>query len=98
MRDSYGEFERAGVTVVAVSQDDAEDVNEYWQENRIPFVCIPDPDGKLKGLYHQQSKLGPLPALFVIDREGVIRLAHYGDGMADIPAAAALLEVAAGAR
>ena len=94
MRDNYGAFDEAGIVVVAVSQDDAEDVNAYWQENAIPFVCIPDPDGRLKALFNQQSKMGPLPALFVIDREGIIRLAHYGDGMADIPKSADLLAVA----
>jgi peroxiredoxin Q/BCP len=94
MRDSHGDFEKAGVVVVAVSQDDAEDVAEYWSENGLPFVGIPDPDGKLKTLYDQQSRMGPLPALFVVDREGILVLVHYGDGMADIPKPAALLEIA----
>ena len=94
MRDNHAAFVAAGIVVVAVSQDDAEDVNAYWEENRIPFVCIPDPDGVLKALYNQQSKMGPLPALFVIDREGILRLAHYGDGMADIPKSAELLAIA----
>ncbi len=94
MRDNYNSFVDAGVTVVAVSQDDAEDVNEYFSENSIPFACIPDPEGTLKALYNQQSRMGPLPALFIVDTEGVVRMAHYGDGMKDIPESTELLSVA----
>ena len=94
MRDSFDQFTKAGVTVAAVSQDDAGDVNAYWEENEIPFICIPDPEGKLKALYNQQSKMGPLPALFIIDRRGMIRMAHYGEDMKDIPPAAELLKLA----
>jgi peroxiredoxin len=94
MRDSFTKFKASGVSVVAVSQDDAEDVNEYWNENNIPFVCIPDPEGKIKTLYNQQSKMGPLPAVFLIDKGGMIRMAHYGEDMKDIPTAAELLQLA----
>jgi peroxiredoxin len=94
MRSEYEKFTAAGVKIVAVSQDDAEDVNEYWKEHDIPFVCVPDPEGELKALYNQHSKMGPLPAVFVIDRQGRLALAHYGESMKDIPTAAELLELA----
>ena len=93
MRDSYDQFEAAGVTIAAVSKDDAEDVNEYWNENSIPFACLPDPDSKLGKLYHQQSQMGPLPAVFVISQKGIVLLAHYGDGMKDIPTVETLLQL-----
>lgn len=91
MRSNFDSFNGLGATIVAVSQDDAEDVNEYWKENSIPFLCLPDPEGKLKALYHQESKMGPLPALFVIGKNGNIVLAHYGKSMKDIPTAESLL-------
>ncbi len=93
MRDNHERFTKAGATIVAVSQDDAEDVNEYWSENNIPFVCIPDPDGRLKDLYNQQSKMGPLPAVFVIGTDGALELAHYGEDMKDIPDVDELLKL-----
>ena len=37
-------------------------------------------------------KLGRMPAMVVVDREGLIRFAHYGSSMADIPALEELLE------
>jgi len=39
-------------------------------------------------LYRQQVnllKLGRMPALMIVDRQGRVRYAHYGDSMADIP-------------
>jgi peroxiredoxin Q/BCP len=30
-------------------------------------------------------KLGRMPAQFLIDRQGIVRYAHYGRGMGDIP-------------
>lgn len=93
MRSTYAQFQALGATVVAVSQDDAEDVNEYWQENNIPFLCLPDPEGTLKALYHQKSNMGPLPAVFIIGKSGKIHLAHYGTSMKDIPTADALLKL-----
>jgi peroxiredoxin len=42
--------------------------------------------------------MGPLPAVFVIDRKGIVRLAHYGDGMKDIPPAGEILRAATGGK
>ena len=92
MRSHYEKFRALGASVVAVSQDDADDVNEYWQEHKIPFLCLPDPEGQLKALYHQESRMGPLPAVFIIGQDGNIDLAHYGTGMKDIPTAEFLLQ------
>jgi len=39
--------------------------------------------------YYQEVnlfKLGRMPALFVIDGQGLVRYSHYGDSMSDIPA------------
>ena len=31
------------------------------------------------------KKLGRMPALLVVDKKGIIKYAHYGDDMQDIP-------------
>lgn len=39
-------------------------------------------------LYGQEVnllKLGRMPAMLVVDKKGIIRFAHFGDNMADIP-------------
>jgi peroxiredoxin Q/BCP len=39
-------------------------------------------------MLHQEvilHKFGRMPALLVVDKKGIIRYAHYGDSMRDIP-------------
>lgn len=67
----------------------------YWKENDMPFIGLPDLRSRVANEYHQEVnlfKLGRMPALFVIDLEGMIRYAHYGDSMSDIPPNAEVLE------
>ncbi len=77
--------------MVAVAKDDLNKVKEYWAEEKIPYLGVPDPSGKIGDLYHQKSKFGLMPAVFVIDRKGVLKMAHYGTGMKDIPTVETLL-------
>ncbi len=45
---------------------------------------------------HQEfkiRKLGRMPALFIVDKEGIIQYAYYSDSMSDIPKNKALFEV-----
>lgn len=61
---------------------------DYWYKNEMPFFGIPDPEHKLANLYRQRAdifKLGRMPALFVIAKEGRIRYRHYGNSMSAIP-------------
>ena len=54
----------------------------------MPFIGLPDLRSRVAAQYEQEVnlfKLGRMPALFVIDLEGQIRYAHYGDSMKDIP-------------
>ena len=85
MRDDHEKFTNLGATVAVIVKDDSQKVAGYWKENALPFTGIPDPAGRLGTLYKQQSKFGLMPAVFVIDKDGTIRLAHYGTGMKDIP-------------
>jgi len=55
----------------------------------MPFIGIPDPKHHVANLYGQKVdpfKLGRMPTVFLIDKEGKIRYRHYGDSMSDIPA------------
>lgn len=62
----------------------------------MPFIGLPDLRSRVANRYYQEVnlfKFGRMPALFVIDRQGVIRFAHYGDSMQDIPPNELVLEV-----
>jgi hypothetical protein len=54
----------------------------------MPVTGIADPHQIIAKLYGQETKilkLGRMPALFVIDREGLIRFRHHGKSVSDIP-------------
>ena len=91
MRDEFAAFQKAGVTVVVVVKDSAADVKEYWAKESLPYIGLPDPEGRIGSLYHQESKFGLMPAVFVIDGTGILKMAHYGTGMKDIPSVAEIL-------
>ena len=69
---------------------------QYWQNERIPFIGLPDPEHQVAIQYRQEVnlfKLGRMPLNCVVDAKGFIRYAHYGDSMSDIPSNEELLQV-----
>ncbi len=76
------------MAVLAVGPDGPRAFQKYWQENDIPFPGLADLRSRVAKRYYQEVnlfKLGRMPALFIIDCQGVIRYAHYGNSMSDIP-------------
>ena len=99
MKDDHEKFNQLGGKIVAVARHDEKKVQNYWKENQLPYMGIPDPDAGLGNLYHQQSKilkLGLMPAMFVIDKQGKIAFSHYSSSMSDIPTNDSVLKVLAG--
>ena len=69
---------------------------KYWQNEKIPFIGLPDPDRSVSRRYRQEVnllKLGRMPLNCVLDLKGYVRFAHYGRSMADIPSNEELLHV-----
>ncbi len=96
MRQDYEEFKCRGVDILVIGPDGPNAFKRYWQENDLPFIGMSDLRSRVAGRYDQEVnlfKLGRMPAVFVIDGQGMIRYSHYGDSMADIPANSELLEV-----
>lgn len=88
MRQDYVEFTRRGVEIIALGPDGPNAFRRYWQENDLPFIGCADIRSRIADQYYQEVnliKFGRMPALFVIDRKGIVEYAHYGDSMADIP-------------
>ena len=88
LRQEYDRFEENDTEVIVVGPDDAEDFREYWAENDLPFIGLPDPKHSVLKLYGQEIKLfkfGRMPAQVVVDKEGIARFVHYGHSMSDIP-------------
>jgi peroxiredoxin Q/BCP len=96
LREDYTEFVQRGAEVLVVGTDDRKSFEYHWASQKYPFVGMPDPQCIVPDLYGQQVKLlkfGRMPALMVIDKAGIIRYAHYGDSMSDIPSDAQVLRL-----
>jgi peroxiredoxin Q/BCP len=96
MRDDMQRFRQAGAKIFVVVKDKAHKMRRYWSKQLLPFAGIPDPEGVLGQLYGQQwrlTRLGRLPAIFVVDRQRRLAHVHYSRSMSDIPEIRTLLQV-----
>jgi peroxiredoxin len=96
MRDDYDEFKKRGAQILALGPDTESAFRQYWAKENIPYLGLPDPSHRVAVRYRQQVnlfKLGRMPLVCVIDRDGRIRYAHNGASMADIPENKTLLDV-----
>ena len=88
MRQDYQEFVKRGAEVVVVGPEKPEAFREYWAKEALPFVGLPDPSHSVLKLFGQEIKLfklGRMPAQAIVDKQGIVRFAHYGHSMSDIP-------------
>jgi peroxiredoxin len=96
LRQDCGEFVKRNIEVIALGPDGPNAFRRYWNEENIPFIGCSDIKSKIADQYYQEVnilKFGRMPAIFVIDRAGVIRYGHYGDSMSDIPSNEEILDV-----
>ena len=95
MRDDYAEITRRGAEVVCVAPHNAADVRRLVESMRLPFPVLADEDRAVFRRYDVQSRiwsLGQRPAVYIVDRESVIRWAHLGRQQWEIPGTAEVLE------
>jgi peroxiredoxin Q/BCP len=88
LRQDYEKFVQRDTEVVVVGPEQKRDFQHYWSKKELPFIGLPDPELKVLHLYGQEFsllKLGRMPAQVIVDKKGVVRFAHYGHSMSDIP-------------
>jgi len=96
LRDDYAEFKNRGVEILAIGPDRDYQFREYWNEEKLPFIGLPDAGHVVASRYKQEVNLvkwGRMPLVCVVDANGMIRYAHYGKSMSDIPENKILLDV-----
>jgi peroxiredoxin Q/BCP len=96
LRDDYAAFTARDAEILAIGPDDSKSFARYWENEKLPFIGLPDPKHSVANLYKQQVKLlklGRMPALLVVDKSGIIQYEHYGDSMQDIPENSIILEL-----
>ena len=88
LRQDFQKFTDENTAVLVVGPENSNAFANYWAKNDLPFVGLPDPKHTVLKLYGQQIKIfkfGPMPAMVIVDRQGVVRFVHYGHSMSDIP-------------
>ena len=96
LRQDYEGFVTQDTEIIVVGPENMNAFANYWQENDLPFVGLPDPTHTILKLYGQEVKLfkfGRQPAQVSIDKKGQVRFVHYGHDPSDIPANAEILDL-----
>jgi peroxiredoxin Q/BCP len=96
LRQGYEKFAERDAEIVVVGPDGAKAFEKLWKKDGIPFVGLPDPRHKVLKLFGQEVnlfKLGRMPAQVIVDKDGLVRFAHYGHSMADIPSKEEILSL-----
>lgn len=96
LRQHYEAIKARDAEVLIVGPEKPEAFRKYWEQQQLPFVGLPDPDHRVAKLYGQQVrwlKLGRMPAMVVVDKEGKVHYRHYGKSMQDIPPVQEVLAV-----
>lgn len=96
LRDGYDQFKSRGVEILAIGPNLPGTFEQYWRNEAIPFIGLPDAEHKIALLYRQEVnlfKLGRMPFNCIVDANGNIRFVHYGASMRDIPSNDELLQV-----
>lgn len=66
--------------------ENAKKMEEKYAKNKFPIYY--DEQKKVVKMLNQEIKLakfGRMPALMIVDKEGTIRYAYFGNSMSDIP-------------
>ena len=96
MRQDYSEFTRRGAEIIALGPDGPNAFRRYWEEEHLPFVGCADIKSAVASQYQQEVnwiKMGRMPALLIIDKQGQIRFRQYGESMSDIPENTEVLKI-----
>lgn len=96
MRQDIDQFTARNAAILIVGPDGPNAFRVYWQENGMPFPGLADLRSRVADRYAQEVnllKLGRMPAIFIVDQDGMIRFTHYSDNMRDYPTNEQLLEV-----
>jgi peroxiredoxin len=101
LRRRYTEIQERGVEVLALAPGDVDQTGAFAAARELPFPCLADPSLEVYRCYEVESRLlslGQRPALYAVDREGILRYAFLGTQqwqVGDVDEALSALEAAA---
>jgi peroxiredoxin len=96
LSENHARLAQAGIVLLGVICENPVTVRHYLKNNPLPFPLFLDGSrtaAKAMGTHYWLTHEGfnlSHPALFVLDRNGVISFAHIGRNMSDLPVAVIL--------
>ena len=79
--------------ILVDSFENAQKMEQKYARNR--YAIFYDESKEVAERLNQEvklAKLGRMPALLIVDKQGIVQYAYYGDSMKDIPENKVLLE------
>ena len=98
MRDDHEQFTVAGASIVAIAPESQAAIQRFTKTHPVPFPIVSDADHKTFDAYDVVSRamsLGQRPAVFVIDRGGIVRFDAIGTQQWQIADNETVLEILA---
>jgi peroxiredoxin len=96
LRDDEEQFTAAGASILAIAPESTDAVKRYLEKNPTSYRIVSDADHVAFDAYDVASRafsLGQRPALFVIDRDGIVRFDSVGTQQWQIPSNEQVLKV-----
>ena len=96
MTAQYDTFREAGAEILTLVRDTQKNAHDYFEKHGIPFKCLADETGNVYHRYEVKTELlsfGQRPALFVLDKDGIVRYAYLGSQMWEIPSNREVLKI-----
>jgi alkyl hydroperoxide reductase subunit AhpC len=96
LRETYASFQQRGAAVLCVAPHNPDETRALASDLALPFPVLADQDRAVFLAYAVESRawsLGQRPAVYIVDRDGLIRYAHVGAQQWNIPPMTALLGV-----
>jgi peroxiredoxin len=81
LRERYSEIRGKGIELLALAPGSLEHTGAFALAHAVPFPLLADPHREVYRSYQVESRLrslGQRPALYAIDRDGVVRYAFLG--------------------
>jgi peroxiredoxin len=99
LRDDEPKFTAAGASIVAIAPESIDAVQRYLQKNPTAYPILSDNEHTAFDAYDVVSRamsLGQRPAVFVIDKNGVVQFDSVGTQQWQIPSNEKVLSEVAG--
>ena len=88
LRREMEAFEARQAVILVIDPDRPDQIQEYWERERLPFPGFADTDNRVASLFRQKVDTfrgGRLPSLVIVDRDSRIHYRYDGSSAPDIP-------------